>query len=135
MAILQKDGCAVADTKEKNKIKRYELRDQIEKHYYFQDIQHEMKHKAQFDNKFSYKRYNLVEDRGFDIITLDYLNKTQKENKNLKHNKSEWEKICENSKADLKVNMTVQSEGNMLVTRNRFNNTNLTRGKIKYFFM
>lgn len=133
MAILEKDGCAVADAREKNKIKRYELRDQIEKHYYFQDIQNEMKNKAHLDNKFSYKRYNLVEDRGFDIITLDHLNKTQKENKNLKHNKSEWEKICQNSKADLKANITVNSEGNMLATRNGFNSTNSTRGMFIYF--
>lgn len=128
MAILEKEGCALADAKEHNKIKRYELRDKIEKHYYFQDIQHEMKHKAILDTKYSYKRYNVVEDRGFDIITLDNIHKAQKENKNLKHNKSEWEKICENSKADLKANLTVNSEGNLPSTRNGFNSTNATRG-------
>lgn len=120
MAILEKEGCAIADLQNKNRIKRYELRDQIEKHYYFQDIQQEMKNKAILDGKYSYKRYNVIEDRGFDIITLDHLNKTQKENKNLKHNKTEWDKICENSKADLKANI---SERNMHSTRNVSNTT------------
>jgi len=128
MAILEKEGCAIADAKEHNKIKRYELRDKIEKHYYFKDIQHEMKNKAVLDNKYSYNRYNIIEDRGFDIITLDNINKAQKANKNLKHNKSDWEKICENSKSDLKANMTVNSEGNKLSTLNGLNTTNTTRG-------
>ncbi len=129
MAIIEKESCAIADANEKNKIKRFQLRDEIEKHYYFQDIHREMRDKAHLDNKFSYKRYDVVEDRGFDIITLDNINKIQKENKKLKHNKSEWEKICENSKADLKANMSVHSEGNMLsTTRNGLNTTNTTRG-------
>jgi len=92
MAILEKEGCALADAKEKNKIKRFELRDQVEKHYYFKDIEQEMKNKSVLDNKYSYKRYDIVEDRGYDIITVHPIDKIQKENKNLKHNKTEWDK-------------------------------------------
>jgi len=135
MAILEKEGCAIADANDKNRIKRYELRDQIEKHYYCKDIQQEMKNKAIFDSKYSYKRYNVIEDRGFDIITLDHLNKTQKENKKLKHNKSEWEKVCENSKADLKANITVNSEGAMYLNRNVYSTTNTTRGNYYSFVL
>jgi len=129
MAILEKEGCALADAQAKNKIKRYELRDQIEKHYFHKDIEQEMKNKSILDNKYSYKRYNIVEDRGFDIITLDPLNKVQKQNKNLKHNKTEWDRICENSKAELKVNLTTNSENNLYGTRNGFNSTNTTFNK------
>ena len=129
MAILEQEGCAMADAKAKNKIKRYELRDQIEKHYFHKDIQHELKEKEISENKYSYKRYNTIENRGFDIITLDPLNKIQKENKKLKHNKSEWDKICENSKGELKANITVNSENNNFQSTRGFNSTNHTFNK------
>jgi len=136
MAILEKEGCALADAKEKNKIKRFELRDQVEKHYYFKDIEQEMKNKSVLDNKYSYKRYDIVEDRGYDIITVHPIDKIQKENKNLKHNKTEWDKICENSKGELKHNLSVNSDNNRDTMRNGLRSANniLSKGiKIKNF--
>lgn len=101
MVVLEKDACALADAKAKNKIKRYELRDQMEKHYFFKDVQADLKKKEILDKKYSYKRYQNIENRGFDIITINKIPQIQKENKNLKHNKSDWDKLCETSKGDL----------------------------------
>ncbi len=123
MSILEKEGCSLADTKAKNQIKRFELRDKLEKHYFFKDLEQDMKNKFILENRYSYKRYNNIEDRGFDIITLDPLMKPQKENKKLRHNKNDWDKICENSRGELKVNLTTNNDREIQGTKNAFNNT------------
>ena len=111
MSILEKEGCASKDLKEANKIKRFSLRNQVEKHYQNRDFDDEIKTKEILDNKYSYKRYNVPEDRGYDIVNMERMNKVQKENKKLKHNVTEWETICNNSKAELKANYTTYTDG------------------------
>lgn len=122
MAILEKEACAAKDLKEANKIKRYGLRNQIEKHYQNKDYEGEVKTKHILDNKYSYKRYNVPENRGYDIVNMEKINKTQMENKKLKHNISDWETICKNSNAGLKANYTTYNDSSSK-DKNNFVNT------------
>ena len=131
MAILEKEGCAAKDLKEANKIKRFNLRHQIERHYQNKDYGDEVKHKEVLDNKYSYKRYNVPENRGYDIVNMERINKSQKENKKLKHNVTEWETICKKSEGNLNKNYTTYNEG-----MNKTNIVNRPRkGKIYFFFL
>jgi hypothetical protein len=131
MSILEKEGCAAKDLKEANKIKRFNLRHQIEKHYQDKDNIISIKNKEINDNKYSYKRYDVTEDRGYNIVNMEKINKAQKKNKKLKHNVSEWETLCKNSQGVLKENFNKHNES--------LNNTNISnisnhvnKGKIKY---
>jgi hypothetical protein len=130
MAILEKEGCAAKDLKEANKIKRYSLRHQIEKHYQNKDYGDEKKNKEILDNKYSYKRYNVPEDRGYDIVNMERINKSQKENAKLKHNITEWDTICKNSNGGLKANYTTYTDG----MKHR-NNVSTIPNKGKKFFI
>ena len=131
MSILEKEGCAAKDLKETNKIKRFNLRHQIEKHYQIKDYSEEKKNKEYLDNKYSYKRYNVPENRGYDIVNKETINKSQKENTKLKHNVTEWDTLCKNSKGNLKehYNFTTYNEG--------LNKTNFShkpsKGNISFF--
>jgi hypothetical protein len=111
MAILEKEGCAAKDLKEANKVKRFLIRHQIEKHYHNMDNGNQKKKKEISDNKYSYRRYNVNEDRGYDIINMDRINKTQRENPKLKHNINEWDSICKNSNGELRANYTTYTDG------------------------
>lgn len=132
MAILEKEGCAAKDLKEANKIKRFNLRHQIEKHYQDKDYSAEIKNKEINDNKYSYKRYNVTEDRGYNIVNMDKINKVQKENKKLKHNITDWDILCKNSQGVLKDNYNKQQSESLNKT-NFYNETNKV-GKGKIFF-
>lgn len=129
MVILEKDACAEKDLKEANKIKRFSLRHQIEKHYQKRDYQDEVKNKEILDNKYSYKRYNVTENRGYDIVNMEKINKTQKDNKKLKHNITEWETTCKNAKGEIKANYTTYTDG---MNRNKMNKPVPPKGN--YFF-
>lgn len=132
MSILEKDGLTLADTKAKNKVKRYEIRNQIEKHYHTKGLQHDMKNQNILDNKFSYKRYDIIDQRGYNIINLDNLNNTQKNNKNLKHNQSEWDRIVDNSKGELIANITADK---ILNSGNKKKNINTNYIKGEFFLI
>jgi len=127
MAILEKEGCAAKDLKEANKVKRFSIRHQIEKHHHLMEYAHENRKKDILDNTYSYKRYNVNEDRGYDIINMERINKTQRENSKLKHNISEWDTICKNSNGGLKANYTSYNDG-MKHVRNVSNISN--KGKL-----
>ena len=129
MSILEKEGLILADSKAKNKVKRYEIRNQIEKHYHTKGLQYDVKNQNILENKFSYKRYDIVDQRGYNIINLENLNNTQKNNKNLKHNKSEWDRIVDNSKGELKANITADK---ILNSGNKERNINITYNKGKF---
>ena len=134
MSILEKEACKEKDLKEANRIKRYSLRNQIEKIYHEKNFEEDSKKKKIMENKYSYRRYNVPETRGYDIMTLEAMEKVQKENKMLKHNVSDWENICNNSKGVLKNNISTLSEKNPMNQTTKKSKFKLSLNKFYIFF-
>jgi hypothetical protein len=82
---------------ENNQKKRYELKYENEKYTTQKENAIKETKDKKLNNKLSYKKFKNIDDRGFDIISLNEESKQYKNNLNLRDTKNDWEKLVEKS--------------------------------------
>lgn len=78
---------------EKDKKKRYEIRNDIEKYYRENNIKQQDKEENKINGKNSYSRYKIQDTRQYDIIDLSDRPYKELEKKMKKHSYEGWDKI------------------------------------------
>lgn len=97
MQVVNDRDLKIADEKEHNKKKRYELRNNVENYYHDKNMKEMDKKESISETKSSYLRYKEIDDRKYDIIDLKEM-PYKKHALNVKRdNLTDWEKIIINA--------------------------------------
>lgn len=85
------------DRLEKDKKKRFKIKYDVENFFRNKAISEDLK-KEMFKNPIlSYNRYKNIDDRGYNIISIENQEKTNLEGMRIKHKDTGWDTIKENA--------------------------------------
>lgn len=91
MSVVDEKQLAISDLKNNNKKKRFGLRYEVENHYRNKSLSDSEKKEALLKNKFSYKRYQHIDNRQFNILNTNDQEKDYKNIVSTKDSKSNWD--------------------------------------------
>lgn len=94
MSVYDKDNLALKDSKQYNRINRYRLRPSLDDYYRRKDYEREIRSEKRLLNKLDYKRFQLSDKRGYDLLNMkDIYNKYKDNFYQYKNQNNDWERI------------------------------------------
>ena len=96
--IYDKEKQNELDNYEKNKKKRFTLKDEIDNYYHSIDFSNEIRNENFKKNRVSYNKFKINDLRGYDFINFNNVYNKYKDNnseKSMKNIKSDWEMLLE----------------------------------------